>query len=213
MVISLINLKGGVGKTTVAINLAAGIARKTPRLLMIDADPQGSALQWQAVENNLAFQIIHHPQPLKEEHLAYLQQNYDHVVIDSPPANGVLTDSILAVSDLAIVPINPSPLDIWASRAILKRIEMAQAQNHALQTRLLVCRKIPGTVVGRGARDALDVFEMAIFQTELCQRIAYVEAMIAGVSVLQYAPVSKAAAEIQDLCLEVIPSMDNHQNT
>ena len=211
MVISLINLKGGVGKTTVAINLAAGIARKTSRLLLIDADPQGSALQWQAVENNIAFQIIHHPQPLKDQHLAYLQQHYDHVVIDSPPANGALTDSILAVSNLAIVPINPSPLDIWASRAILNRIEMAQAQNQTLRTRLLICRKIPGTVIARGAREALDVFEMAIFQTELCQRIAYVEAMIAGVSVLQYAPLSKAAAEIQDLCLEVIPDADFHK--
>jgi chromosome partitioning protein len=209
MVISLINLKGGVGKTTVAINLAAGIARKTNRLLMIDADPQGSALQWQAVENNIAFQIIHHPQPIEDQHATYLQQNYDHVVIDSPPANGALTDSILAISDLAIVPVNPSPLDIWASRAILKRIDVAQDYNQLLTTRLLICRKIPGTVVGRGARDALNVFEMAIFETELCQRIAYVEAMIAGVSVLQYAPSSKAAAEIQELCREVLPPTEH----
>ncbi len=72
MIISFVNQKGGVGKTTSAINFAASLKRKNYKLLFIDADPQGSATQWHAVENNNAFEILHHPQPISgneiEEH-------------------------------------------------------------------------------------------------------------------------------------------------
>jgi chromosome partitioning protein len=83
-------------------------------------------------------------------------------------------------------------------------IEEAKKTNPKLEGRLLVSRKIPRTRLGREGRDAIAALEMEVFQTEISQRIAYVESMIAGVSVFQYAPRSEASKEIEDLCEEIL---------
>ena len=204
MIISLVNQKGGVGKSTTAINLAASLARKNCKLVFIDTDPQGSAVRWHAIENNKAFEIKHHPRPINHQDLNELAWDYDHVLIDAPPANGDITQSILAVTDLAIIPLSPSPVDMWSCDNTLEMINEQGNQNTSLKSKLLVCRKIPGTRLGREAREAMGVFDTDILETELCQRVAYIEAMNAGVSVMQYAPNSKAAREVESLSQEII---------
>ncbi len=211
MIISFVNQKGGVGKTTSAINFAASLKRKNYKLLFIDADPQGSATQWHAVENNNAFEILHHPQPISGNEIEELSHQYDYLVIDAPPAIGDITKSILAVTELSIVPLSPSSLDIWSCKGTLEMIDDARQENPDLDARLLINRKIPGTRVGREARDSLGVFDMSILDTELCQRVAYIDAMTSGVSVMQYAPGSKAADEIENLCDEITLLKENEQ--
>jgi len=71
----------------------------------------------------------------------------------------------------------------------------------------LINRKIPGTKIGRDSREAMNQFQMDVFNTELCQRVAFIDAMTSGVSVMQYAPNSKAAGEIERLCEEIIPQV------
>jgi len=182
MIISLVNQKGGVGKTTTAINLAASLTRKNCKLVFIDTDPQGSAVRWHAIENNKAFDIKHHPRPIFHQNLNELAWDYDHVVIDAPPALEDITKSILAITDLAIIPLSPSPVDLWSCNKTLEMISEEEKQNTHLKRKLLVSRKIPGTKLGREAKDAMEVFDTSLFETELCQRIAYIEAMSAGVS-------------------------------
>ena len=203
MIISFVNQKGGVGKTTAAINFAASLKRRNYKLIFIDADPQGSATQWQAVENNNAFEILHHPEPVHKYDIEKLSQDYYYVVIDAPPAIGDITKSILAVTELAILPLSPSSLDYWSCKGTLEMIDAVQPENPDLDVKLLINRKIPGTRVGRQARGSLDEFNMDVLDTELCQRVAYIEAMASGVSVMQYAPNSKAADEIEHLCDEI----------
>jgi chromosome partitioning protein len=112
--------------------------------------------------------------------------------------------SILTLSDLAIVPIGPSPLDIWSSKETVMLIREARRKNPGLEGRLLICRKIPRTRIGREAREAMEDYGMVVFQTEISQRIAYVQAMLAGRTVLDYAPSSDAAVEVQSLCEEIL---------
>ncbi len=207
MIISLVNQKGGVGKSTAAINLAASLTRKNCKLVFIDTDPQGSAVRWHTIENNKAFEIKHHPRPISHQDLNELAWDCDHVLIDAPPANGDITQSILAITDLAIIPLSPSPVDMWSCDKTLKMINEQEKQNTSLKSKLLVCRKIPGTKLGREARETMGVFDTDIFETELCQRVAYIEAMNAGVSVMQYAPNSKAALEIENLGQEIIEQL------
>ncbi len=92
-------------------------------------------------------------------------------------------------------------------------IDTAREENPDLDVKLLINRKIPGTRVGREARQSLGIFDMDILDTELCQRVAYIDAMTSGVSVMQYAPGSKAAGEIEDLCEEVtLLEANQHSN-
>ena len=204
MIISIVNQKGGVGKTTIAINLAASLARKNLSMVLIDADPQGSAIQWHAVENNQAFDILHHPDTLNKTDIEELAQNYDYVVIDAPPAISDITRAILAFTDLAVVPLTPSSLDVWSCSGTVEMIKEIQQFKPNLDVKLLINRKIPGTRVGREAREMVRVFDLDILASELCQRVAFIDAMTSGVSVMQYAPSSKAAKEVESLCEEIV---------
>jgi chromosome partitioning protein len=204
MIISLVNQKGGVGKTTIAINLAISMARRNFKVGFLDTDPQGTASQWQSIEGNVAFEVIHHPSRISSGDIIDETGNHGFLFIDTPPAIGEITLSVLAHSDLAIIPLAPSVLDIWSSRTTIGMIEEAKKVNPKLEGRLLISRKVPRTRLGRDGREAITALEMSVFETEISQRIAYVESMIAGVSVFQYAPKSESAKEMEDLCEEIL---------
>jgi len=204
MIISFVNQKGGVGKTTAAINLASSLVRKNHNLVLIDADPQGSATTWHSIEDNQAFEIIDHPGELTQADIETMETAYDYVIIDAPPAVDDKVVTILKASDLAILPVTPSSLDLWSCKETLDTMDTKSEALLNGKVRLLINRKIPGTRVGREVRQALEKFDTPIFETELCQRVAYIDAMRYGVSVMQFAPYSKAAGEIEQWGQEVI---------
>jgi chromosome partitioning protein len=204
MIISFVNQKGGVGKTTTAINLASNLVRKNYKLVLIDADPQGSAATWHSIEDNQAFEILDHPDELTPADIEILEASYDYVIIDAPPAIDDKVETILKASDLAILPVTPSSLDLWSCKETLDKMDPKSEALLNGKVRLLINRKIPGTRVGREVRQVLDKFDAPVFETELCQRVAYIDAMKYGVSVMQFAPGSKAAGEIEQWSQEVV---------
>ncbi len=202
MIISLINQKGGVGKTTIAINLAGCLSESGARVLLLDADPQGSVLQWQSITDRHPFEVKHHPASFTAKAIRNLAKGMEHLVIDSPPAMGDITRSVMNVSDLVIIPIGPSPLDLWSSKETLSLFQDVKTGNRRVNGKLVICRKIVGTRIGREAREALETYEMEVFRSEISQRVAFVEAMTAGLTVLEYAPGSDADGEIRSLYAE-----------
>jgi chromosome partitioning protein len=203
MIVSLINQKGGVGKTTAAVNLASGLAEAGNRILVVDADPQGSVVQWQSIADEAEFEVLHLPSPQLSKELKTVSRRYDHIVVDSPPAIEDITRAAIEVSNLAIIPIAPSPLDIWSSKETIALVNTLGKKYRKLNAKILIYRKIPGTRLGKEARDAMQSYNLDILATEISQRIVFVEAMIAGLSVLKYAPKSIAANEIRSLCVEI----------
>lgn len=204
MIISFVNQKGGVGKTTAAINLAASLARKNFNVALVDADPQGSALRWHAVENNQAFEVVLWPESISKEEIELVAGCLDYLIIDSPPGRSDTSRAILSISDLTIVPISPSSLDVWSCEGTMEMIAESRVRNPSLVVSILITKKIPGTRVARAIHEALTAFSVDVLAAELSQRVAYVEAMENGVSVTQYAPSSKAAEEIEAFCSELI---------
>lgn len=200
MVIGLVNQKGGVGKTTVAVNLACGLALRDFSVLLVDCDPQGSVLQWHSIQNQTFLSVERLVQQVDGQRFRKRASKYDYVVVDAPPALGDITLSVLDAADLVLIPVGPSALDLWSSKQILALLEKSRNERLRGKAKVLICRKIPGTRIGREAREAVDVYGLDIVPVEISQRIAYVEAMTAGLSVLQFAPSSAAAEEITALC-------------
>ncbi len=207
MIISFCNQKGGVGKTTLTINITSYIAnrfKKKHKVLLIDADPQGSVLQWQSITDSTLFDVIHSPDDTLHKGIKKLSKKYSHIIIDAPPGAGDITLSILLSSEIVIIPVEPSALSIWSSSEIIDLINEAKKHNKKLKGYLLISRKITGTTPGKEAREALKTYGMPIFKTEISQRVAFVKALIEGKSVLEYKKSSAAANEIKALGREIV---------
>lgn len=207
VIIGIVNQKGGTGKTTIAINLADALARRNHRVLLVDADPQESVSSWYGVNKKALFEI----HPAGDDNVPDIVQSrrrgYDYIIVDGPPSADGGTETILSVSDLAVVPIGPSPLDIWSSRDIMAMIRRTREKRKDFKVRILICKSIVGTRLSKEVRSTLQGFGVEQFRTQISQRIAYIEAMIAGQSVLEYAPQSSAAREVSSLCRETVLSL------
>ena len=108
MIISLLNQKGGVGKTTLAIHLAVALVKKKKRVLLVDADPQGSSMDWSANrESTTSLPVIGLPKATLHKELPKMESNYDFIIIDGSPRVYDVARSALMASDLVLIPVQP----------------------------------------------------------------------------------------------------------
>lgn len=205
MIIGFLNQKGGVGKTTLAVNLAANLAQAGSRVLLVDADPQGSALDWAAArQRDTVFSVVGFPRPTLHKEIGQLGQGYDHVIIDGPPRVTDLARSAIMASDLVVIPVQPSPYDIWAADEVVKLIEEARVYKENLKAVFVVNRKITNTAIGRDVRDALSAYSVPALQSAITQRVVYAEAAAQGLAVSELDGRSAASQEIETFAKEVM---------
>lgn len=207
-IIVITNQKGGCGKTTVTMNLAAYFAINKYKVLVIDGDPQNSAMGWaDGADDEQPFpasmcSLAGTTKPHNEikKHIS----NYDYIFVDCPPSiSSNFTDSVLLVADLVIVTIIPSPLDIKATPAIEHLINKVKEINDTLKAFILINMCQPNVSIGKDAIEALDDFEIEKLNTKLHLRTSYRHAALNGTSVLASHD-EKAISEITRLSKEIL---------
>ena len=208
MIISFLNQKGGVGKTTLAINVAANLANQGYKTLLIDADKQGSASAWASLREETPFVVNSMARPNMAKDAIKMAADYECTIIDGPPHAEEIARSCIIASDLVILPIEPSGLSTWASDLTVRQIREAQSFKETLKCGFVVSRKIGKTVIGRDIREMAQDAGIPIFDTEIEQRVAFPESMTVGQTIFEWAPRSTAAREIKNLTTEL---MNTHE--
>ncbi|QDV61968.1 ParA family partition ATPase [Crateriforma conspicua] len=196
MIYAFLSQKGGVGKTTLSIHTAAELTRRKRRVLLIDADPQGSALSWSNCREDAMFIVVGMPKATLHKEIEAISADYDDVVIDGPPRAAEIAKSIILAADLVVIPLQPSPLDVWEATKTLDLIREAQVFRPEIRCCLAINRRIVNTAIGRDVRLALRELDVPVLKTDIGQRVAFAESAAQGGTVIDAAD-SKAADEIK----------------
>jgi chromosome partitioning protein len=208
MVIAVLNQKGGVGKTTLSIHIAAGLALRGKRTLLIDADVQASALEWaENRQDDLLFPVVGIPKATIHREVRHLAADYDAVVIDGPPRVNEVARSAILASDLVLIPVQPSPYDVWAVKDIVDLLTEASVFKENIKSVFAVNRKIVNTALGRDVAEALADHHMPVLDSVISQRVVFAESAATGRTVLEIDNDSPASREITALIDEILEVM------
>jgi chromosome partitioning protein len=204
--IALANLKGGCGKSTLALNIAAGLARRGSTTL-VDADPQGALLHWAdwaGSEGDLPALLQAGSNP--GEVLGQAAHDNHYVVVDCPPSVDMdITGQCLLQADLVLIPVLPSPLDLWASAGTVAAVERARQVNPRLRAWLVLNQTEPRSAMSRAIGGAVASLDVPLLDTRIRRRAAYRTSAVEGRSVYQLGTRGAAAMnEIEDLIQEVL---------
>lgn len=207
MIVALLNQKGGVGKTTLALHLASEWARQGRAVTVIDADPQGSALDWseQRAREGLPrlFGVVGLPRDTLHREASELARHVDCVVIDGPPRVAALMRAALLAADVVLIPVQPSPFDGWASGEMLKLIAEARIFSPGIRTRFVLNRCAARTVIARDTAEGLVDHDPPALAATVGQRVVFATAACRGRLVHELDEDSPAAQEITALAAEV----------
>lgn len=204
MIISFLNQKGGVGKTTLSINVAGYLAQRGFKILLIDADKQASSSTWASLRDEPTFQVVNLARNNMAKEALAMAADYDHIIIDGPPHAEEVARACIIASDYVALPIEPSGLSTWSSHMTVRQVREAREYKPYLECGFVISRKIGKTVIGREIRRMAAQVGMPILNSEIEQRVAFAESLTMGQTIFEWAPESAAAQEIQNLITEIM---------
>lgn len=203
-VITVAQQKGGAGKTTLAAQLAVGLVCSRARVATIDIDPQASLSFWFAarIKSLADANDIHHQQiqgwRLSKE-IRQLKDDYDFIIVDSPPHTQ--TDATIAIreADLVIVPVQPSPMDLWACGATLQK-----AKSEGVPSLVVLNRVNARAALYEQMCNTLDNMDINVADTTFGNRVAFASSMLRGLGVAESESSSNTSVqEVFNLVREV----------
>lgn len=177
--VAIANTKGGAGKTTISTNLAVALSRRGLDTVLIDADPQGSARDWSAAGGCELVPVVGCDRPTLDKDLRGVKGEWK--IIDCPPHAASVAAAAIRAADLVLIPVQPSPYDIWAAEDTVKAIRARQdVTGEQPAAALVVSRAIVGSKLASDVFDALTAYELPILDTRTHQRVGYVETAAGG---------------------------------
>jgi chromosome partitioning protein len=200
-VITIAQQKGGAGKTTLAAHLAVALSQKGNRVAVIDIDPQGSMSYWHGIREKrfgegytgLTFASVSGWRVASE--VSRLKRLCDYVIIDSPPHTETEARTAIRSADLILIPVQPSPTDLWATKATLEL-----AKHERVPVRVVFNRVPPNSRLA--ATIGAELPDLA--ETQLGNRVLFASALLEGRTATELDPSSNAAKEIKALVKEVL---------
>jgi chromosome partitioning protein len=204
-IVALVGNKGGAGKTTLCVNLATAMSVLAPTIVL-DADPQRSSLQWRDLaERDDAVTVVDAVDDVRAA-VQTARATHEYLVIDCPPSvHAVQTAEVLAICHIALVPVQPSPLDIWATVHIEEKVEEARQVNPGLRAVLVINQLEPRTLLSQRIRQGLAELSLPVAQTAIRRRMAYRSSVLEGRTVMDLGMRgSEAVDEIRQLIEEVV---------
>lgn len=209
LVITIANLKGGTGKSTIALTLATTLHRAGHRILIVDADSQGTCRQWAAraaEQGREGPPVVSMDARALARDLPKLSVDYDLAIVDTPARLGPAARAAMVAADLVVLPVSPGAADVWALQETITVLEEAQALRPDLKA-VVVLNRADRTTLARVAQEALRQLGLPMLDGALAARVAHGEAMLAGRGVAEHVPGSKAATEAEALTAAVLSAV------
>lgn len=204
-VIAVLNQKGGAGKTTISTNLARALQIPNMNVLLIDSDPQGSASDWGAAREEQPVPVVAITRPTIERDIKAISHNKDYIIIDGAPQVHELAISAIKAADFILIPVQPSPYDVWAASELVDQIKQRiEITDGKLKAAFVISRAIKGTKIGNEVTAALSGYNIPILEGRTHQRVIYPSSAAVGGTVFDENPTCDAAREMSEIAKEVI---------
>lgn len=203
-IIAVLNQKGGAGKTTLSTNLARALQLGGDKVLLVDSDPQGSARDWNAAGEGELLPVIGLDRPTLAKDIQAILDNQDWLVIDGAPQIAELAVAAIKCADVILIPVQPSPYDVWACEDLVDIIKTRQeVTNGKPKAAFIISRVIKNTQLSKEIGEALEGYGLPVFKHFTSQRVIFPKSAATGSTVLDVDETGEAAAEIRAIAQEL----------
>ncbi len=204
-VISFLQEKGGAGKTTISTNVSRGLKLRGYKVLLVDSDPQGSTRDWNEANLGSLVPVVGLDRETLHVDIKALMADYDFVIIDGAPQLSKMSASAIKCSDIILIPVQPSPYDIWASLDLVELIKSRQGVTNGIpEAAFIISRVIKNTKLSKEVNDTLAEYGIPVFDSFTSQLVAYPTSASDGKSVYENPVWVPAMTEIENIIDELL---------